>query len=128
DRVLDRRRLDLERVAGLDPRVDSVDVDLVPHRLRAVDRGPRPGEDAPRPADGAADERRDRVALLLVGPLVDEDHALAVAVVDRPRPLDDDGEVEVVERRVAESALLDVPRPAALAPSLCRQRVEVARA
>src|SRR5438270_9217108 len=91
-------------------------------------RGPRPAEDAPRPADVTGHQTRDRRALLVVGTLVHEDHRLAAAFVDRSGPVDVDREVEPGEVDLVEVALLDVPRPTAFALPGRRRCVEVARA
>ena len=62
-----------------------------------MDGRPRPGQDAPRSAEIALDELRDGFALGLVCSLVDENHRLAVPLVDGARPLDGDAEVQVVD-------------------------------
>src|SRR5882672_4337151 len=87
---------------------------------------PRPGEDTPRAADLAAEQHFDRGSLRVVRVLVDQDHAFAIALVNRTRPVDEHGKVQTIQLHVAGGSLIDMPRPAAFALAGGRSRVEVA--
>ena len=111
----------------------AVDVDLEinlgEHRLdaslvdgRGVDRehrregiGVLPGHDP-----------QQRVALRLVGALIDERERFAIAFVDRARPFEDGGDAQSVEPRVAMMALVDLDPSDGVAMALVGQRIELA--
>ena len=126
--IADRCTVDLHGVATAKSRLETVERHLIRDGIRAVHLGPRPAQNAPRAANGAPKQRFEGRALTDVGPLVDEDQALAVAFVNRARPVDVHREVEAIERDIAVRPGVDVPRPPALTLALGRERVEVARA
>jgi hypothetical protein len=127
DGISYRLELELEHVAGAHGRGDTVEVNLVWDRMRPVHRWPRPAEHTPGTAHVTPDERRDRLALLFVRALVEEDQRPTVALVDGAGPLDDDGEVETVERDVPVASLVHVPGPPSFTVIVRRVRVEIAR-
>ena len=64
---------------------------------------------------------QQRLALLLVGALVDEGERLAIAFVDRPGPFEDGGDSQAVEPRVAMVALVDLDAGDGVAVALVGQ-------
>src|SRR4029077_627620 len=115
------------RIARTDARAQTIQLEVALHRVGAIDGRPRPREHAPGASMVAAEERFDRGALSLVGASIDQHERVTVTLVDRARPLHNQGEVETVERRRIEAPSVDVPRPASLAVAIGRERVEVAR-
>src|SRR5207249_752388 len=83
-------------------------------------------EDRPGPAILTEEERGELVALVRVGAIVEEGDRLPAALVDRARPRGEDRAREPVETDAVAVALLDHPRPAALAEAGRRPRVVVA--
>src|SRR5262249_36115491 len=57
---------------------------------------------------------------------VDQDQRLAVALMDRARPVDVYRKAQAVQPDIVGEAVLDVPRPSAFAFAFRRRRVEVA--
>src|SRR3990170_3463423 len=121
-----RPALDFQMLATFDACFDSVEGQVESDDVRPVDLWPGPAEHAPRPADLSADQGLDRLALRGIGALVDQDDTLAVALMDRAGPVDEDGEVQSIEPDFPKCAVLDVPYPPALAFAGGWQRVEVA--
>ena len=126
DRILDRRPFDFDVVAALQPGLDAVEDQIVRGGVRTVDLRPCPGQHSPRAADFAAEQGFNRGPLPGVGTFVDQKKALAVALVNRPRPVRVDGKIHIVEHDVTGRSRVDVPRPAAFAFAGGRRRVEVA--
>src|SRR5262245_12283992 len=114
-------------LAGID--VDG-DVDRFENRIEhLLQRG---GEDAPDGGEGlgllAGEDGAQRLALRLVGPLVDDQQGLAVAFMDRSRPLHHADGLQPVQLHVAEMAFLDGEAADGLAEAVRRRRIELAPA
>src|SRR5829696_7127718 len=92
NRILDWSAFELHVVAASNSRVDAIPLDVVTDRVGAMNLWPRPGQDPPRSARLSCDERFDRLALVGVSSLVDQDEGLAISLVDCSGPVDVDGE------------------------------------
>jgi hypothetical protein len=121
----------LEDVAGLEAAGAAIDVELEldrgEDRLLHVRTDGR--EDLEQRAAGvSADDREQRLPLLLVGGLVDDRHDVAVALVDPPGPPGGEAPLEPIERDIAEMTLVYPHGANALALTGRRRLVEVTRA
>jgi hypothetical protein len=59
--------------------------------------------------------------------LVDDYEGLAIALVDRPRPLQDSDGVEPIELHIAKVPSLDLEAGGGLAMAVSRRRIELTR-
>src|SRR5262249_11203116 len=69
----------------------------------------------------------ERLALVLIGTLVDDSLHRAVSFINRPRPRIQNGKAQPVEHNVGEVALLDAARHEPTAIALGRTPFELAR-
>src|SRR6185312_11076888 len=76
----------------------------------------------------AGEDGEQRLALSLVGPLVDDQEGLAAAFMDRSRPLHHGDGLQAVQLHLAEVAFLDGEAADGLAEAVRRQRIELAPA
>src|SRR5713101_5043419 len=127
DGIEDVLHLERDRVRGDYKGKVRVRVHLVVHVSGAVQLGEGLAKNAPRPATVTLQQRSQRAALRLVGPLVNQVGCDPVSFVNRGRPVGVQADVQVVESQVAVGPLFDVPGPAALTLARGGTPVHIAR-